>query len=188
MKSGKDPLECSSYRPLALLNSDLKIYAKAIARKLETVITSLVHQDQTGFIKGRLAADNLRRLFHIIDSTSTSNTSFGLISLDAEKAFDRLEWGYLWAVLKRFGFNDRFIHMIQIRYDNPTASVQTGHLISQQFSLERGTRQGCPLSPMLFALSLEPLAQAVRQSPSIKPIYINNTHHHISLYADDIIL
>lgn len=66
-KKGKDSSLCANFRPLSLLNGDIKLYAKVLARRLETVLPFLVHPDQTGFVKQRLASDNLRRLFHIID-------------------------------------------------------------------------------------------------------------------------
>lgn len=78
--------------------------------------------------------------------------------------------------------------MICTLYVSPTVRVQTGHPGSPNFVLTRGTRQGCPLSPGLFALSLEPLAQAVRENHAISPIIIKRTSHHISLYADDVLL
>ncbi len=61
LKKGKDPLDCSSYRPISLIPCDLKIYAKIFASRLEKVIHSLIKEDQTGFIKGRNASDNMRR-------------------------------------------------------------------------------------------------------------------------------
>ena len=64
LKKDKDPTECSSYRPLSLLNSDLKVFAKLLARRLKSHMPSLVSSDQTGFIKSRLATDNVRRLLH----------------------------------------------------------------------------------------------------------------------------
>ncbi len=67
LKKGKDPLDCSSYRPISLIPCDLKIYAKVFASGMEKVIHSLIKEDQTGFIKGRNASDNMRRLFHILD-------------------------------------------------------------------------------------------------------------------------
>lgn len=67
LKKGKDPVECSSYRPLSLLNADLKICAKILAQRIQGHTTQLVHCDQTGFIKSRLATDNVRRLLHVID-------------------------------------------------------------------------------------------------------------------------
>ncbi len=185
LKKGKDPLDCSSYRPISLIPCDLKIYAKVFASRLEKVIHSLIKEDQTGFIKGRNASDNMRRLLHILDFADSHPTPCGL-SLDAEKAFDRLEWNYMWAVLQCFGFGEHFVSMIKTLYHSPAASVITGNIISPSFPLQRGTRQGCPLSPLLFCLSLEPLAQAIRKSEvSIK---IHDHNHSISLYADDIIL
>ncbi len=83
-------------------------------------------------------------------------------------------------------FGEHFISMIKTLYHSPAASVITGNIISPSFPLQRGTRQGCPLSPLLFCLSLEPLAQAIRKSEvSIK---IHDHNHSISLYVDDIIL
>ncbi len=78
--------------------------------------------------------------------------------------------------------------MIKVLYANPAATVLTGAVCSNPLFIHRGSHQGSPLSPLLFALSLEPLAQAVRQSETISPINTRNTHHHISLFADDILL
>ncbi len=160
LKKGKDPLDCSSYRPISLIPCDLKIYAKVFASRMEKVIHSLIKEDQTGFIKGRNASDNMRRLLHILDFVDSHPTPCAVFSLDAEKAFDRLEWNYMWAVLQCFGFSEHFISMIKTLYHSPAASVITGNIISPPFPLQRGMMQGCPLSPLLFCLSLEPLAQA----------------------------
>ena len=93
----------------------------------------------------------------------------------------------MWAVLQRFGFRHNFIAMIKALYHSPLASVLTSDIISSPFTLQHGTRQGCPLSPLLFCLSLETLAQATRQSTA-SPMQIGHHNHIISLYADDIIL
>uniref|UniRef100_A0A8C1GVL0 Reverse transcriptase domain-containing protein n=1 Tax=Cyprinus carpio TaxID=7962 RepID=A0A8C1GVL0_CYPCA len=188
LKKGKEPSECSSYRPISILNADIKLFAKVLASRLEPHLSTLIHVDQTGFIKNRLASDNVRRLLHIIEASNTADFSNGILSLDAEKAFDRLEWHFLWQVLYHMGFGHNFVSMIQTLYNDPTATVLTGIICSKQFPISRGSRQGCPLSPLLFVLSLEPLAQAVRQSVSHNPIVIHNTIHFISLYADDILL
>lgn len=187
LKKGKDPLNCCSYRPISLLTTDLKIYAKALALRLVKVIKSLVNADQTGFIQGRFASDNMRRLLHVIDAADSKQTPCAVFSLDAEMAFDNLQWDFMWAVLKRFGFGHTFIEMIKTLYHSPLTSVITGDRISPAFEIGRGTRQGCPLSPLLFCLSLEPLAQAIRQSTA-SPMVIGGHNHIISLYADDIIL
>ena len=67
LKKDKDPVDCASYRPLSLLNADLKIYAKVLAIRIQNHMPKLVNCDQTGFIKGRMAADNVRRLLHVVD-------------------------------------------------------------------------------------------------------------------------
>uniref|UniRef100_A0A3B1ICK8 Reverse transcriptase domain-containing protein n=1 Tax=Astyanax mexicanus TaxID=7994 RepID=A0A3B1ICK8_ASTMX len=188
LKKDKDPTFCSSYRPVSLINVDIKSFAKILASRLESLMPVIINCDQTGFIKTRSAADNIRRLLHIIHAADTSMTDWAILSLDAVKAFDRLEWPYLWSALEHFGFGARFISMIKILYANPSAMVLTGNKCSSPFSLGRGTRQGCPLSALLFTISLEPLAQAVRKLIPSSPITVKDSHHYISLYADDILL
>uniref|UniRef100_A0A8C7WVH9 Reverse transcriptase domain-containing protein n=1 Tax=Oryzias sinensis TaxID=183150 RepID=A0A8C7WVH9_9TELE len=111
-----------------------------------------------------------------------------ILSLDAEKAFDRVNWKFLIAALHKFGFVEAFINWIKILNHNPNASVRTNKQTSNRFFLGRGTRHGCPLSPSLFAIFIEPLAAAIRQNESIKGIKTKHSHHKISLYADDILL
>lgn len=188
LKKGKDPHLCNSFRPISLISTDAKLYAKILTKRLETVADDLIHYDQTGFVCGRLASDNIRRLLNIIDISSSLEEPCAVFSLDATMAFDRVSWPYLWSVLEQFGFGKQFMHMIKVLYNGCTATVCTGQTRSTPFKLHRGTRQGCPLSPLLFALFLEPLAQAIRLDPTLSPISIKGVNHHISLYADDIAL
>ncbi len=88
------------------------------------------------------------RLFHILD--------FAVFSLDAEKAFDMLEWNYMWAVLQCFGFGEHIISMIKTLYHSPAASVITGNIISPPFPLQRGTRQDVRFPPYCFVYLLTP--------------------------------
>lgn len=188
LKPGKDPYLCGSYRPILLLNSDYKVFAKIIALRLEKVISQLVHMDQTGFIQNRCLFDNVRRLLNVIFSASQVAYPVIAVSLDAEKAFDRVEWLYLLSVLQKMNFGPKFINMVKMLYNHPTAVIQTNSEISTLFSLERGTRQGCPLSPLLFALAIEPLAIAIRSHDVIRGFTTLQSRHVISLYADDIML
>lgn len=110
------------------------------------------------------------------------------VSLDAEKAFKRVEWSYLFEVLKKFGFGTVYIELIQSLYKSPKAEIITNCIISSSIPLYRGCRQGCPISPALFALAIEPLAEAIRCNPNIKGFKTGPEIQNISLFADDILL
>ncbi len=187
-KDGKDPTLCNSYRPISLLNVDVKILAKILAFRLEVVLPSIISEEQTGFIKGRYSFSNICTLFYILFSRQNSVSSEVVISLDAEKAFDRIEWVNLFRVLKEFGFGEGLISWIRLLYVDPQASVSTNSVNSEYFTLSRGTRQGCPLSPLLFAIAIEPLSIMLRTLPVFQGIIRKGIEHKLALYADDLLL
>lgn len=119
---------------------------------------------------------------------STKLPHAAVVSLDAEQAFDQVEWKYIFAALEKFGFGLKFMNILKMLYARPQSSVITNHERSPPSSFHRGTRQGCCLSPMLFALALEPLAIAIRASPQISGIGYATSECTIGLYADDVIL
>lgn len=188
LKPDKNALDCSSYRPISLLNVDVKILSKVLASRIENIIPDIISQDQTGFIKGRHSFINIRKLLNVVHSPASESNPEVVISLDAEKAFDRVEWEYLFAVLDKFGFGSKFISWIRLLYHQPKAAVVTNKITSQYFSLSRGTRQGCPLSPLLFVLAIEPLTSMLRSSQSINGIKRRGIEYKVSLYADDLLL
>lgn len=143
-KPGRDKQQMSSYRPVSLISIESKIRSKILANRLKTYICSIIHQDQTGFMPNRHIYFNLRRLFNIIYHKKNSKAC--VISLDAQRAFDQLEWKYMIVVLKKFGFGPEFIKWIETMYTHPVASVITNQFNSKSFKLSHGTRQGCPLS------------------------------------------
>lgn len=108
LKKDKDPTLCSSYRPIPLLNVDCKILAKVLALCFQRVMSSIISLDQTGFTSGRQSFFNTRRLFDIMFSP-TCNTPEVVVALDAEKAFDGVEWGYLFFIWEKCGFYSKFI-------------------------------------------------------------------------------
>lgn len=156
-KGKKDREHCQNYRPISLLNTDYKMFSSILASRIQLFLSDLIDEDQTGFVKGRQTFDNIRRTLHVIDRAHRNKLPVGLISLDAEKAFDRVNWEFLYLALEKFGFNDKSVQCIKSLYQNPTARVRVNGSLSERFLLERGTRQGCCLSPSLFAIYIEPL-------------------------------
>jgi hypothetical protein len=96
-----EPMLGGSYRPISLLNTSYKILAKLIALRLDKVLPDLVDMDQTGFVRNRSFPDNIRRLYNIMHYVENDQESVVAASLDAEQAFDRIEWNYLLEVLHR---------------------------------------------------------------------------------------
>jgi hypothetical protein len=134
------------------LTADVKLLAKVLACRLEPCLQDVISDDRTGFIKGRQLFSNVRWLLNIILSPSISPDPKIAVSLDAEKAFNRVEWDYLFKILGRFGFVSNFISWISLLYSAPMDSEHTNSPYSKHFPLSRGTRQGCPMSPLLFAM------------------------------------
>ena len=184
-KKDSDPHFIKNWRPLTLLNCDYKIAAKAIANRIKTVIPKLINNDQTGFLKGRFIGENIRLIDSIIKYASENNTPGLLLFVDFEKAFDSLEWSFIERTLQYFGFGPSLTRWVETFYKKIESCVLNNGWSSSFIELQRGVRQGCPLSPYLFILSAEILAKAIRSNKNVKGICVNNTEIKISQYADD---
>ena len=151
------------------------------------VLEDIVDLDQTCSVPGRTILDNCHLLRNVIDYATQKSIELRIVNFDLEKAFDKLSHVYLDMVLTKFGFGSFFSNIIKLLYKNASSSVIVNGYISEPFSYERGVRQGCCLSPLLFVLAIEPLARKIRRDGSIRGIRTPGTLEEvkISQYADD---
>lgn len=175
----------SNYRPISLTNYDYKLIAFVLAERLQSVISDIVDQDQTGFIKKRFIGHNIRLVQDIIEYTSKHNVPGALISLDFHKAYDSLEWNFMLEALKHFNFGDNFIKWIRILYTHPSMVFKNKGWISSPIYPSRGIRQGCPVSSLIFILSTEIMASSLRQNDKVNGIKAGPHEYKLSQYADD---
>ena len=111
-----------------------------------------------------------------------------IISVDAEKAFDKIQYPFMIKTLQKVGIEGTYLNIIKAIYDKPTANIILSGEKLKAFPLRSGTSQGCPLSPFLFNVVLEVLATAIREEKEIKGIQIGREEVKLSLSADDMIL
>uniref|UniRef100_A0A8C5LVA2 Reverse transcriptase domain-containing protein n=1 Tax=Leptobrachium leishanense TaxID=445787 RepID=A0A8C5LVA2_9ANUR len=187
-KPGKDPEQVDNYSPISLLNTDIKLLAKILALHLDPLLPTLISPDQVGFIPGRQAYDNLRQAADLIWCAHTRRIPSLFLSLDAEKAFDRAEWPYLFGLLTHLGFPPAFVRVVGALYDSPSAQILIPGADRIPFGIWNGTRQGCSLSPALFALFLELLLHAIKLNPSVTGLNVGDAQYKLSAYADDVLL
>ena len=184
-KSNKPREYLKNWRPISLLNISYKIGSTCIANRIKQVLHSLINEDQTGFVSGRYMGDNLRFIYDLIHHLDTNNLPGLLVSIDFEKAFDCISWSYMQNVLNTFGFGDSLCQWVKAFYVDIKSYVVVNGKVSEKFIIERGCRQGDPISPYLFILCAEILACRIREDNNIKGIKIEDSEHKISQFADD---
>uniref|UniRef100_A0A670ITK0 Reverse transcriptase domain-containing protein n=1 Tax=Podarcis muralis TaxID=64176 RepID=A0A670ITK0_PODMU len=188
-KPDTDKLNMKNYRPISLLNNDYKIYTDIMANRLKKCLINLIHKDQVGFLPNRFLKDNVRHVVNIIEHLEVNNNiPASLIFIDAEKAFDNVSWRFLVKSIEKAGIEGEFLKGIQAIYLDQYAKLVINNNITNRFKIEKGTRQGCPLSPLLFILVLEILANKIRSKPEIKGIKIGSKEYKLKAYADDLML
>ena len=155
------------------------------ARLIKNVLPDIIHCDQTGYVKDRFIGETIRLFYDIMEFTAEENIPGLLVFIDFKKAFDSVEYSFLYQCLEKFNFGPDFIRWVKTFYKNIQSCTINNGMASNFFSLERGVRQGDPLSPYLFIVAVETLAIAIRQNPSIKGISIGKEETKLLQYADD---
>ena len=160
-----------NWRPISLISVVYKIISSAIANRIENVLDNLVSETQTGFVAGRFIGENSRLIYDILHYTEKENIPGLLMLIDFEKAFDSVSWEFLYATLKLLGFGPKMIKWITLFNTNIIGYVLQCGFLSQSFPINRGCRQGDPIS-YLFILGAQILQ--ISENQTIKGIKTRN--------------
>ena len=187
-KKYKNPAFVHNLRPITLLNVDVKLLTRLLANRLKLVLDRLISDDQQAFVKGRYLGNNILDLYSMASRALEEDQDFLVMSLDIEKAFDTVQWPFLYKLLHSWGFPSSFIEWIQLMNFRKELRVYNNGHSSEPIPVQNGLAQGCSLSPLLFILCIESLARVVRENTAIKGLKYEGGEKKISLVADDTLL
>ena len=174
----------TNYRPISLINTDVKIITKVLTIRLMYVLPTIIHPTQTA-VYGRKIDQNIHLVRDLIDLANKNDETAAFIFLDQEKAFDRVNHNFLFKTMEAFGIGRNFIKWVSTIYANATSILQINGYFSEKIPFKRGVRQGCPLSALLYVLVIEVLAIQLRTNPNIVGFQIEGEKIVSAHYMDD---
>jgi hypothetical protein len=187
-----DPLEIDNRRPIALLNLDYKLYSKILNNRLKLILPNLISPFQSGFVKGRLIFDNVILLDSIFNYNNQLSSSNGIVSfVDFKKAFDSVSHEAIQRTLDHLQLPSNFQQTVLDMLSDTKIRILVNGELTEPILIERGTKQGDPISPTLFVLVIEALSQALQSSSEISGLPFSphsNVKVKCLLFADDLVL
>ena len=159
--------------------------SSVIANRLKLVLDKLIYNDQKGLISGRYIGENIRLIYDILFETKQQNIPGLLVSVDLQQAFDTVSWKFIDKTLDYFNFGPSIKKWIKLFQTGAQSCILQNGFLSDYFTLQRGCRQGDPISPYIFILCVEILGKMIRNDRKLQGIKINNKVFKLSQYADD---
>ena len=187
-KGNKPREEIKNWRPISLLNVTYKILSGIIANRLKNILPNIIHENQKGFLPGRYIGENTRLLYDIIQICNEKNIPGLLLMIDFEKAFDSISWKFVRNVLNFYNFGPNIRQWINIFFTNFRLCVIQNGFTSPFFKIERGCRQGDPVSSYIFLLCVEIMGILFRINREIRGINILDREYKLLQYADDTVV
>ena len=166
-KKDRDKKLIKNWRPISLLNIDTKLISKVLAGRLKNVLPSLITSHQTAYVNGRFISEGGRLISDVLEICDKLQIKSFLMTVDIEKAFDSINHCFLIKVLEKYGFEKDFIKWIKILLQNQESCIVNEGTTTNYFKLEKGSRQGDPISAYLFILVLEILFLFIKESKKI---------------------
>lgn len=168
-KTEQNKPNVKDFRPISLLNTDYKIFSKIIAERMQKILSKYIIKDQAVFLPNRNIRDNLRTVIYLIEyGEMTPGKKLGFFFLDAEKAFDNINWQFIKRIFEKLKMRERIQKALNNIYSNQTAALIVNNETTGNFAIQKGTRQGCPLSLLLFVLILEVLLHGIQGDDQIQ--------------------
>ncbi|KAL0864587.1 hypothetical protein Bca101_043705 [Brassica carinata] len=191
----ENPSTIKDYRPISLANVAYKIISKILAERMKPWLNEIITENQSAFIPGRLITDNVLIAHELMHSLNTKNLKhkFMALKLDIAKAFDKVEWSFVNAVMRKMGFCQIWRDWIMKCITTVSYTVLINGDQSRTIIPQRGLRQGDPISPYLYIICTEGLSRLIKQSIQHKAIHgfkASRSGPPIShlLFADDSLL
>ena len=184
-KGNKDRKLIKNWRPISLLTVVYKLASTVIAERIKPFLNNIISESQSGFMPDRCIGDSTRLIYDLMFYTEKHHIPGLLMQINFEKAFDSVSWKFLYTVLESFGFDDDFIKWVKLFNTDIKAYVSQCGILSDPIPVERGCRQGDPLSPYLFILVAEVLCCLINRSPEVIGLSIGTTLLKLSQFADD---
>ena len=186
-KNSGNKYELKNWRPISLLTIEYKIVSKAITNRLNKIMPCSIAEEQTCGVANRKIHDNLMILRDTIDYINWNNLEAAIVSIDQDKAFDRINWNYMFNIMRKMGIPNKLIEWVKLLYHNPTSHIILKIFIGSPLKISRGIRRGCTLSPLLLSICAEGLASLIRSNNNLNGIKTPDGQNSIKIiqHADD---